>query len=135
MPGGSAGGVIVGLHAETPVTTLVVDEMVPLLLMLLELSQFVETVPKDRALIPALPVTPTALLLLESTVIPQCVAVICALLLIFSPMPVGCSRQMQVGAAWPPPATARAATVMPVREGLNAAISSVGICLDTMTST
>src|ERR1700678_1139772 len=97
MPLGSVGAAMVGLQDATPVTTLVLDEMVPELLMLLELSQFVETVPSERALMLALPTTPTALLLLESTVTPQLVALSCASLLMFRPIPDGDSRQMHVG--------------------------------------
>jgi len=58
--------------------------------------------------------TPTALLLDESTVIPQLGAEIFELLLRFKSIPLCPSRQMQVGLDCPPPATARADTVITV---------------------
>src|ERR1700690_4330668 len=101
-----------------PWTTFVLEEIEPLLFMLLELSQALDTVPRDSALSPALPTTPTALLLLESTVMPHCVATIWALLLMFRSIPVGASRQMHVGLLRPPPATPLAATVTVVARPL-----------------
>src|SRR5580704_14169138 len=117
-----------------PCTTLVEDVIWPLLLMFPLLSHVFETVPSEREFSVALPTIPTALLLLESTVTPHCVALIWPPLFMVRPCPVPASRQIQVGLLNPPPATARAETFKLLALWLNAERKKVGIGLETSAS-
>ena len=87
-----------GLHwVEIPSTTFVPAAMLPPLLTLPELSQFVDTLPIDKPLRVEPPTMVTALLLLESTVVPHPDGVSWASLLRLRSVPVVPSRQTQVG--------------------------------------
>jgi len=120
---------------EIPWTIVVEEEMLPPLLMLLELSQSEETVPNVREFSVEPPTMPTAFELLELSTSPQPEAVSLDPLLMFRSCPEPPSRQTQVWLVSLPPAIDVAETCIVLKLLRKAPRNMVEIGLETVAST